>query len=73
MLDEHDVIERLRVAVDQAGGQRAFARSIGVTAAYVNDMLRGRRSVGAKVLDALGIERVVTHRVEYRDRAGSGE
>lgn len=68
MLDEQDVIRRLRAAVDQAGGQRAFARAVGVTAAYVNDMLRGRRSVGVKVLDALGIERIVTHHVEYREK-----
>lgn len=67
-MNEQDVIERLRAAVEQAGGQRAFARSIGVTAAYVNDMLRGRRTVGEKVLTTLGIERVVTHRVEYREK-----
>jgi DNA-binding transcriptional regulator YdaS (Cro superfamily) len=68
MLTEQDVVSRLRAAIVEAGGQRAFARRHGFTPAYVNDMLRGRRAVAEKVLDALGIERVTIHRVEYRAR-----
>lgn len=43
-------------------GQAAWARSKGVSAAYVNDVLKGRRDPGPKILDALGFERVVTYR-----------
>lgn len=72
MLSEQDVIARLRAAVSEAGGQRAFARKVGLTPAYVNDMLRGRRAIAEKVLDVLSIERIVVHTVTYREKRDEG-
>jgi DNA-binding transcriptional regulator YdaS (Cro superfamily) len=53
----------LRKAVDEAGGQSAWARSVMLTPSYVNDVLVGRRDPGPAVLSALGLRRVVTYEV----------
>lgn len=42
--------------------QTAWAKANGVSPAYVSDILAGRREPGKLVLDALGLERVVTYR-----------
>ena len=67
-MNKEQVVDLLRAAVEKAGpgGQSAWAREHGVATAYVSDVLKGRRDPGAKLLDALGIERIVT----YRRRAG---
>jgi hypothetical protein len=60
-LTELDVMERLRAAITAAGSQRAFADQHKISLQYVNDVLRGRRDPGQKILDALGIDRVVIY------------
>ncbi len=57
-----DAVQTLRHAVEKAGGQLAFSQVSGVSAQYVNDVLNGRKEPGRKILDAIGLERVVTHR-----------
>lgn len=42
--------------------QRLAAKQLGVSQQYLNDVLRLRKEPGAKILDALGLERVVTYR-----------
>lgn len=66
MLTEHDVMERLRSAITEAGSQRKFAEQHGLTVAYVSDVLRGNRALADRILAALGIERQVTTTVTYR-------
>ena len=61
-MNEQDVLDRLRAAIEQAGSQRAFADQHGISLQYVNDVLHKRREPGQKILDALGIERVVIYR-----------
>jgi transcriptional regulator with XRE-family HTH domain len=69
MLSEQDIRERLRAAVAAAGSQQAFARQCDISAQYINDVLRGRREPGQKILTALGVERVVTYReLAHNDR-----
>ncbi len=65
-LSEREVIERLRAAVTAAGGQHAWARANGFTPPYVHDVLRGRRSLATRILDALGVERVEYYRDKRR-------
>ncbi len=65
-LSEEAVRSRLRDAVDVAGGQRAWARLHKFSAAYVNDVLLGRRAPAEKVCAALGITRRVAYTVEYK-------
>ena len=42
--------------------QAAFAKGLGVSSSYLNDVIRGRRRPGPKLLKALGIQRVVSYR-----------
>lgn len=57
-LDLDEVMSALRDAVAAAGSQRAAADRMGVSQAYLADVLHGRRAIGGRVLDALGLERV---------------
>lgn len=56
-LDARDILKQ-RVGNSQV----AWAKANGVSPAYVSDVLAGRREPGKLVLDALGLERVVTYR-----------
>lgn len=44
------------------GQMAAFARQHQISRGYLGDVLTGRREPGQKILDALGLERVVTYR-----------
>jgi hypothetical protein len=61
---KQELVERLRTAIASAGSQEAFAAQHDIAAAYISDVMRGRREPGQKILDALGVERVVTYRVK---------
>lgn len=69
MLTEQEVVARLRAAIDTAGSQAAFARRHGISNQYVSDALRGRRELGQKILEAIGVERVVSYREKQPDQA----
>lgn len=65
-----DALNALSQAVEKAGSQTAFARQHGISLAYVNDVLQGRREPGDKILRALGMERSVTYRKKPRTQSG---
>jgi hypothetical protein len=69
MLTEQEVLDRLRKAVAAAGSQRAFGRQHDISPMYISDVLRKRRKIGEAILDALGVERVVSYRVRSEDDA----
>lgn len=57
----------LAEAVTSAGGQTALARRIGISRTFITNTLAGRRPFSARLLAALGIERVtiyVRHRAK---------
>lgn len=54
-----DVIGALRFEI--RGSQAEWAKANGLSAAYVNDILNGRRSPGPKLLSILGLEKTVTY------------
>lgn len=62
MITRDELTARIQAAVKVAGSQRALAKQWDVSPSYVTDLLRGLRDPGPKILDALGIERVVTYR-----------
>lgn len=64
MLTEQEVMDRLRAAVAAAGSQKVYAESIGVSQAYLSDVLNGNRAPGEKILIALGLEAVIMYRVK---------
>lgn len=58
-LDE--LIHLLHRLVEQAGSQKTFAEWHGISPAYLNDVLHGRREPGEMILRAIGYERRVTY------------
>lgn len=42
--------------------QKAFAEQAAISAAYVCDVLKGRREPGEAICRALGVERVISYR-----------
>ena len=53
-----------RILQRQSVSQRALAKDWGMSPAYLSDFLSGNRPAGPRILDALGLEKVV--RVRYR-------
>lgn len=56
----NEVIEMLRGQIDLAGSMREYARSVGISAAYVSDVMRGNRDPGPAILHDLGLSKHVT-------------
>ena len=61
---QSEVIARLKEACKEAGSLRAWARAYGCSAAYVSDVLLGKRDPGPKILGPFGLERCEQPRVE---------
>jgi hypothetical protein len=61
LLTVEDVLELIRQDVKACGTQQAFASKVGITQGYVNDILKRKREPGPKILDALGLRKVVTY------------
>ncbi len=60
-MDLLDVCRLLREACKQAGGQVEWARRHGVSKSYVGAVLNAECEPGQKILDALGLVRVVSY------------
>lgn len=54
-----DPIDALDEAATKHGSVSAFARATGFAPSYVHDVISGRRPPSKKLLDALGLKRVV--------------
>lgn len=49
----------LRAKIEQAGSLRQAAKQLGITAAYLCDIIHGRRAPGPRIAQALGFRREV--------------
>jgi DNA-binding transcriptional regulator YdaS (Cro superfamily) len=49
----------LRALVGRHGTQKAAAKALGVSPAYLSDMLMGRRDISERILAKLGLRRAV--------------
>lgn len=61
------VLKALRRMCIQCGGQRAFARSVGISPSTLADVLNGRKTISARMARLAGFER---HRVTVYKPAG---
>ena len=57
--DATDLIDILRVRCREAGTQKQWAKAHGLSPAYVNDVLQGRREISDNFAALLGFERRV--------------
>ena len=61
------LIDRLRRVIAEAGSQDAAAKQLGISGAYLCDVMKRRREPGKKLLDGLGYRRIVVYeQVERR-------
>ena len=65
-MTDRAVMQRIRDLVNTLGSQKKAAKRLGVSAAYLGELLRGTRTPGPKVLGALGL-RKETNYVEDKE------
>jgi hypothetical protein len=58
ILEETDVVQLLKSAIEREGGQGAFARRHIIDRAYLNQMLNGKKPINSAVMKALGFRKV---------------
>jgi DNA-binding phage protein len=56
ILREKDVIQLLRREVAKAGGQSGWARKNGISQSMINKVLREKRRLTKRIIEALGLE-----------------
>jgi DNA-binding transcriptional regulator YdaS (Cro superfamily) len=65
-MSEEQALERLRLAVKKAGGQKAWANQHGVSPQFVCDVLKGRRGLTDTICQAIGLIRETVYRENIR-------
>jgi len=68
MLTRDDLIALVRLEIVKARSQRNLARQWEVSPSYITDLLRGLRDPGPKILQAMGLERVVLYQTKEDDQ-----
>lgn len=63
-MKESTVRAMIQRACENFGSQKAFAKHLGVSPAWISDVLRGNRRPGKTILDYLGLERVTTYELK---------
>lgn len=58
---QDQVVDKLLSLVEEQGSQKKAAEMIGCSLPYFNDILNYRREPGKKILDALGLEKLVLY------------
>lgn len=56
-----EFLEYLSKEVTAAGGQTLYAVKVGISKQYLNDILKGRKEPGMKLLKAIGYKKIVTY------------
>ena len=60
-MDETQLRVHLDNLADNAGSQRALAKELGISEAFLTDVLRYRRNPGEKLLKALGLRKIILY------------
>jgi hypothetical protein len=55
------IINLVKVKCEKLGGQKEFAKKYGLSPAYVNDVIRGKRDPGDKFLRAMGFKKTILY------------
>jgi hypothetical protein len=59
-MTQQQVIKTIRNCIEATGSLREQARLWGISAAYLSDVMNGRRYPGKKILSKIGLEAKVT-------------
>ena len=59
-MTKDQLISKLKEII-QGGSQRSCAQQLGISEAYLSDILSGKRDPGPKLLEPIGLIRVVSY------------
>ena len=65
-ISKHEVMAMLNLVYERLGSWAKVAEEIGVSRAYMSDMVRGNRELGPKILSYLGLVKTVRYEVTYK-------
>lgn len=57
-----DIIIKIKNRIEERGSQKALAKEWGISEAYLCDILKGNRAPGPKILNPLGMKKVIRYR-----------
>lgn len=66
-----DALDRLRTFVAKHRSQRDAAKALGVSFAFVNQMLTGKQPVSPRILRQLGLRRTIIDDARRRRKTGA--
>ena len=69
VLNDDNVVDLLKAAVEREGSQTAFAKRYDVNRSELNSVLNGRRHISASLAKALGLRRVYVVEQEAKERS----
>lgn len=72
-MTEAEVIDLVRAKIKAAGSLRALAREWDIQPSFLSNLVTGRRDCrpGPKVLDRLGLKRIVTYQPRCASRSAA--
>ena len=60
-ISNEEAIELIKKIVEEEGAQYKAAKKLGVSPAYLSDILKNRRAISDKVSKKLGYQRIITY------------
>lgn len=58
---KHDIMDMLNEFIEKAGSQRKASVSLGISSAFLHDVLHGKSELGDKIPAALGYKKVTVY------------
>jgi transcriptional regulator with XRE-family HTH domain len=58
-MTEHDILDLITDMVQKAKSQRSVAQALEISDSYLNDVLQGKRSIGASLVRKMGYAKVM--------------
>lgn len=62
LISKRDIIEELRLLADSMSTHKALATKIGISPAFLSDILHGKRDPGSKVCKFLKVEPILVYK-----------
>jgi predicted XRE-type DNA-binding protein len=59
IMTEHDILDLITDMVQKAKSQRSVAQALEISDSYLNDVLQGKRSIGASLVRKMGYAKVM--------------
>lgn len=61
MKTEENILNKLKKAIKDDGSQAAYAERLGLSEQYISDVVRGKRSIGGRILKDLNYTKITRY------------